>query len=210
MTDTELVEKYGKLCGHIAWAFVRRSQSAAKFDEQISSALGSEDAEDLAGAALLSLIKCPAAHRHEPPYVKRLIVNAIIKAWRKRLRVIEIERGAPRSLGPFRSIGGEQGISHPVSELGDWFDTQPGPDGLAGKTQTAFDYATVVSLLPKIPQAERIVLELSFGIGCKAFAERQIAKKLGRNRSWVTSRLHRGILRLRESLTSQEVPHSVL
>lgn len=75
MSNEELVQQYSRLAGHFAWDFVRRSAT-----------LGSEDAEDFASSAIVKLLQCPLAYRTEPAYVKRLILNSVIKDWRKALQ----------------------------------------------------------------------------------------------------------------------------
>lgn len=80
LTDEQLVIQYGNFCGYMARLFVRKNKQ-----------LSNEDAEDIASFALLRLIQCPRDHRHEPPYVKRLITNSVIKAYQSTVRVREVE-----------------------------------------------------------------------------------------------------------------------
>lgn len=200
MTDLELVEKYGKLCGHIAWTFVARGRKHARDGEQINKDFGTEDAEDLASLALIGLIKCPAAHRHEPPYVKRLIVNHIIKGWHKMCRHKNAEQQQPDLGNAFESSN--EGALRTSSHYHDFFDMQPGRDGLAGHTQVKYDSRAVLAILPQLPESERIVMELSFGLtpGCEPLGLERIARKLGRTKYWAEIRLNKGISRIREEL----------
>jgi len=178
----EFVERYRRLAGHIAWTFVRRSH------REISPVvLTQEDAEDFASCALLKLVKCPPQFRDQKPYVNLLIVNGIITAWRKRLKQLESETNGK---------GAEDGE--------DYFDTIEGRDGVHTSTQTKFDFRTVSNLLPNLPAAERLVIELNFGLGCPPCGVERIGKKLGRSKSWVELRISKGILRIRESLSSQQ------
>lgn len=80
MTNEQLVEEYGRLAGHLAWDMVRRSAT-----------LGSEDAEDFASSAICRLIQCPPQYRDQPAYVKRILLNSVIKDWRKTLKMSERE-----------------------------------------------------------------------------------------------------------------------
>src|SRR5437868_1160855 len=134
MSDAELVEKYRRLCGYIARHFVAKG---ANDQEHLNSRLlGPHDAEDMASVALISLVKCPAAHRHEKPYVNRLIVNAIIKEWHKKLRLVAKEQ--PKGLAA-------------NSEDNDFWDRLPGADGLPGRTQIKFDSEKAVNALNCLP-----------------------------------------------------------
>lgn len=188
----DFIEQYRRLAGHIAWDFVRRSRSS------VNMVLTEEDAEDFAAIALLKLVKCPPDKRGEKFYVNRLIVNAIINAWHKRLKTMGAE-SEPNSLWGHLELNEEE-----ATRAGDIFDCVPGPDGLHGKTQTKFDYAKIANLLPTIPAAERLVIELNFGLGCPAIGIERVGKKLGRSRYWAEARLKRGISRIREQLTSQQ------
>lgn len=80
MTNDQLVTQYSNLAGFLAWDFVKRSGT-----------LGSEDAEDFASSAIVRLLQCPQQYRSEPAYVKRLILNSVIKDWRKTLKMSERE-----------------------------------------------------------------------------------------------------------------------
>ena len=192
----EFVEKYRRLAGHIAWTFVRRSH------REISPVvLTQEDAEDFASCALLKLVKCPPQFRDQKPYVNLLIVNGIITAWRKRLKQLESEQRAdPRRNAWNQQWTGETREAGQVEVESDWFDTLEGRDGVHTQTQTKFDFRTVSNLLPNLPPAERLVIELNFGLGCPPCGVERIGKKLGRSKTWVELRISRGILRIRESL----------
>lgn len=195
MTETEFIEKYRRLCGHIAWDFVKRSH------RDVSPIfLTQEDAEDFASCALLKLLRCPEQHRDNKWYVQRIIENAIVTAWRKRLKQLGAEQEANK-----------RSLSLTADEYqGDIFDLLPGPDGLAGKTQTKFDYAKVIALMPKLPDAQRIVLELSFGLnGCQACSPQRIAKKLGRTEWWAQKTFNAAIKNIQSELSSQRAIHAV-
>ena len=201
ISDEQFIEKYRRLCGHIAWDFVKRSHRDVS-----PIALTQEDAEDFASCALLKLVKFPAKHRGKPYekyYVQRTIENAITTAWRKRLKQLGMEREAnERTFG----IGAEGYGAHEHIDKAstDIFDRLPGPDGLAGKTQTKFDFATVVALLPNLPNSERVVVELTFGLnGAEPFTRKRIAKKLGRTEWWTETKLRSAILRMRAQISSQ-------
>lgn len=195
LSTEQFVEKYRNLAGHIAWTFIKRSHRDVS-----PIVLTQEDAEDFASCALLKLVKCPPEYRDQKYFVNRLIVNAIITAWRKRLKQLETERDQDC----IRPLLANEAARHDSGRRDhDIFDRLPGPDGLHGKTQVKFDSAAVINLLPTIPEVERLVIELNFGLGCPALAVERIGKKLGRSKSWVELRLSRGILRIREQLTGQ-------
>jgi len=198
MQDAEFIEKYRRLCGHIAWDFVKRSHRDVS-----PIALTQEDAEDFASCALIKLLKCPTQHRDNKWYVQRVIENAITTAWRKRLKQLGQEREV-------QTVRGELDIPSPAnhygarSEGGDLLDMLRGPDGLAGKTQIKFDFAKVNSVLPTLPNSERIVVELTFGLnGAEPFTLKRIAKKLGRTEWWTETKLRMALLRMRAKISSQ-------
>lgn len=204
LTDTQFMEKYRRLCGHIAWDFVRRSHRDVS-----PITLTQEDAEDFASCALIKLMayhRSPnwTKHGDNKWYVQRIIENAITTAWRKRLKQMYSEQeGNDRTL-PIKLKGerwqyGEWESAN--SKHGDPFDQLPGPDGLAGKTQTKFDFATIVALIPSLPNSERVVVELTFGLnGAESFSRKLIAKKLGRTEWWVETKQHSAIQRIREQI----------
>jgi len=102
--------------------------------------------------------------------------------------------------GSFNDGGQHFGASAPTN-YADIFDRLPGPDGMAGKTQTKFDFATVVALIPSLPNAERVVVELAFGLnGAESFSRKRIAKKLGRTEWWVETKQQAAIQRIREQI----------
>jgi len=198
VSDTEFIEKYRRLCGHIAWDFVKRSHRDVS-----PIALSQEDAEDFASCALIKLLKCPAQHRGNKWYVQRVIENAITTAWRKRLKQLGLEREVQtvRSELDIPAPANRHGAS---SDGGDLMDMLPGPDGLAGKTQIKFDFAKVIALLPTLPNSERVVVELTFGLnGAEPFTRKRIAKKLGRTEWWAETKLRTAILRMRAQISSQ-------
>lgn len=52
----------------------------------------------------------------------------------------------------------------------------------------------IVALVPKLPEAQRVVLELYFGLnGAKPCGSTRIATKLARTRYWVDARLNAGL-----------------
>lgn len=211
LSDTQFIEKYRRLCGHIAWDFIKRSHRDVS-----PIKLTQEDAEDFASCALIKLTayyRSPnwTKHGDNKWYVQRIIENAIVTAWRKRLKQMATEReGTERNLklthlgyehpSSFNDGGQQFGVTG-TSTCVDLFDRLPGPDGLAGKTQTKFDFATVVALIPSLPNAERVVVELTFGLnGAESFSRKRIAKKLGRTEWWVESKQQAAIQRIREQI----------
>lgn len=208
ISDEQLFAKYGKFCGYMAWQFVKRSGS---FDEgERSVRLDTEDAEDLASVATYYLLRIPQRFRDQPPYVKRVIVSKIITAWHKRLKCSrEVQAPSHASLAGDAYGHGYAALS--TSESVDYFDNLPGRDGLAEATQVAFDTTKVLALLPKLTDAERIVLELHFGLnGAKSCGAQRIATKLGRTRWWVDARLHIALAELRRHSGVQEPARAVL
>ncbi len=196
----EFVERYRRLAGHIAWTFVKRSH------RDISPVvLTQEDAEDFASCALLKLVKCPPQYRDQKFFVNRLIVNAIITSWRKRLKQIETERSPYRITGHV-DFGDDSPTRKERDPSPDWFDTLEGRDGVHTSTALKFDSLKVSNILPQLPQAERLVLELNFGLGCPAVGVERIGKKLGRSKSWVELRLNRGLKIIREQLAQTQIP----
>jgi len=210
LSDTEFIEKYRRLCGHIAWDFVRRSHRDVS-----PITLTQEDAEDFASCALIKLMayhRSPnwSKHGDNKWYVQRIIENAITTAWRKRLKQMGTEReGTERNLKLSKlgdhptsfNDGQNFGASLVTANYADVFDRLPGPDGMAGKTQTKFDFATVVALIPSLPNAERVVVELAFGLnGAESFSRKRIAKKLGRTEWWVETKQQAAIQRIREQI----------
>jgi RNA polymerase sigma factor (sigma-70 family) len=201
----QFVERYRKLAGYIAWTFVRRSH------REISPVvLTQEDAEDFASCALLKLVKCPPDKYDQKPYVNLLIVNAIITAWRKRLKQINAEtnpesghvthRMTHRKGNPMRRDADRTVID----TSGSFFDTLDGHDRGHENSDTQFDFTKAIKFLPDLPHAERLVIELNFGLGCPPCGVERIGKKLGRSKTWVELRISRGILRIREQLSSQQ------
>lgn len=194
MTDEELIAKYSRYCGYWAKYFMQRENPNHDV-ERGSVADRYCDVEDLASDAMLKLIKCPAEHRHEHAYVTKLIIRAIIDGLRKKRSILAREWQPPHHVG---SSGGGQFESQTVT---DYFDALPGPDGLAGKTQFKFDLAKAQAYLEYLPLAERLVVELHFGLtGLRPASERQIGKKLGRTEFWVQRRLSSGLTQLRKSM----------
>lgn len=200
ISDEELFAKYGKFCGYMAWVFVKRSGSFEDGERNVR--LDTEDAEDLASVAVYYLLKIPQRFRDQPPYIKRVVISKIITAWNKRLKYGQKEYQPPHTPG---SKGTAEGSTlHATSANVDYFDTLPGRDGLAEHTQTAFDSATILALLPKLSDAQRIVLELYFGLnGAKACGSARIAVKLARTRYWVDVRLQAGLQELRTMISAK-------
>jgi hypothetical protein len=204
ISDEQLFAKYGKFCGYMAWQFVKRSGSYDAGERNVR--LDTEDAEDLASIATYYLLRIPQQFRDQPPYIKRVIVSKIITAWHKRLKHGRNEWQPPGQTGDGHRSWGDPGDNSP-----DYFDTLPGRDGLAEHTQTSFDSAKVLALLPKLPEAQRIVLELYFGLnGAKPCGSARIATKLARTRYWVDARLHAGLQEIRTMISAKPVSHHVL
>lgn len=198
-SDEELISKYGRLCGHVAQALVKKSSN-----------LTQEDAQDFASAAMMKLIKCPAHHRHEDPYIRTIINNAIRNVWRKRIGQLNAESVPLLGLqGNGHNTGGRTwraetlGFSQ-CSQSGrdvKFILSKLSGDGLPDRTQRKFDAETLAGLINSLPSVERTILQLHFGLsGCKSISQRQIAKKLGRSRDWVEPRLVRGIQLVREQV----------
>jgi RNA polymerase sigma factor (sigma-70 family) len=147
------------------------------------------EAEDLASRALTQLLKCPKARRSEHAYVTRVIINGVLDGLRIRRKIRANEWQPPHR------------VRGPASEEVEYFDSLPGPDGLAHKTQLAFDSQTALEHLDDLPQAERVVIQLHFGLHSdKSFTISQISRKLARSERWVESRLATGIRHLREQM----------
>lgn len=93
ITDEQLIDKYGKFCGYMAWTFVKRNRAKGSepFAEQVDPLLGTEDAEDFAATAMMYLIRIRPEKRDQPPYIKRVIISKIINAWRKRIKELKSE-----------------------------------------------------------------------------------------------------------------------
>jgi len=212
LTDVEFIEKYRRLCGHIAWDFVRRS-----FRDVSPITLTQEDAEDFASCALLKLVKFPEKHKgtkYEKFYVQRTIENAITTAWRKRLRNLQLELDGtrlkisqpragqyPRTAFVYKD---EDGFGFKGED--DIFNRMPSADGerLMDQKLRDIDASRYLALIPTLPTAERIVIELTFGLnGAEAFSRKRIAKKLGRTEWWTESKLKSAILRMRSQISSQ-------
>ena len=202
------VEQYRRLCAHIAWRFVFRQKrqfetNAGHYDEsgpkltRFGHRRGADgkltdaapllpkretlSAQDLTSAALLRLVKCPARYRDQPAYVRRLIVNAIIDEQKRQQKIFHSEYAAP---------------ALPDGE--DWFDTQPGRDGLAQATQIKFDALRAIQAMDCLTQGERLVVEFYFGLnGVQPLKEHAIACKLARTRFWVERRLTAALIKLR-------------
>lgn len=189
-SDEELISKYGRLCGHVAQALVKKSSN-----------LTQEDAQDFASAAMMKLIKCPAHHRHEDPYIRTIINNAIRNVWRKRIGQLNAE-ATQLDLREGQKGGTDwhHGAIHNGIERRLLLSKLSG-DGLPDRTQRKFDAETLAGLINSLPSVERTILQLHFGLsGCKSISQRQIAKKLGRSRDWVEPRLVRGIQLVREQV----------
>ena len=218
-TREQLVEQYRRLCGYIARSFVTKWRRRL-----INSGGGSSEetfilrsgfpatrtlqckAEDLAGAALIKLMKCPERYWNQPYYVKRLIVNAIIDEQKVQQKIFENEWQSPEfKFGPLESgrsgSSGKYANNHSTADYVDWFDTQPGRDGLAEATRVKFDSEKVSEAMTSLSQAERLVIELYFGLHTEnPIREYKIAAKLGRDQGWVERRLKSGLNNIRRQL----------
>ena len=205
ISDEQLFAKYGKFCGYMAWQFVKRSgsyedgfENGARSQSDTRVRLDTEDAEDLASIATYYLLRIPQQFRDQPPYIKRVIVSKIITAWHKRQKYGRREWQPPHHV-----------IGRPDET--DYFDTLPGRDGLAEHTQTSLDSAKIVALIPRLPEAQRVVLELYFGLnGAKPCGSTRIATKLARTRYWVDARLNAGLQEIRTMISANPVSPSVL
>lgn len=185
----------------MAWRFVKRSGSYDGGERGVR--LDTEDAEDLASVAIYYLLRIPQHFRDQPPYVKRVIISKIITAWHKRLKYGQREYQPPHT----PNNGGTSRGYH----SDDFFDTLPGRDGLAEQTQVHFDSATILALLPKLPQSQRVVIELHFGLnGAKPCGSQRIATKLARSRYWVDARLRAGLAELRILISAKRLSDTVL
>jgi DNA-directed RNA polymerase specialized sigma24 family protein len=201
ITDQELVEKYGRYCGYWARHFLCRE--IRREDERANASATQSEAEDLASIALIQLVKCPQRYRGEKKYVTRVIINGVLEGLRTRRKIKQFEWQPPRTV---RRAGIH---SHSLGSLDDgnqteYFDSLPGPDGLAGKTQIKFDSSTACRMLESLPIAEKIVLELHFGLtGLRPASERQISKKLSRPEFWVQRRLQVGLIHMRQKMGAE-------
>lgn len=171
MTDEEFAAKYMKLAAFMAWKFVRNTNKALARQEQIDARLGSADADDFTGDALLKLMRCPKNKRDQPAYVKRLIINSLINSLNKRMRLVQNE------------VFGDVELPDSKSPLQSLYH-------LAEHDLASFD--------DQLPSSMAAVVKLYYGIGCeKELSEKEIAKKLGRTQWWVRMRLERGLAKLR-------------
>lgn len=207
LSNQELVDKYGRLCGYVAWRFVRQNHKAQPFKDQAEPLLGTADAEDLASAALVKLLKCPMEHRHEPPYIRALISNAIINAWHKRLKTLRAEvppQENTRLLKRWAEGGNAvRGTNNSQVDMHheEILDRVPDDGDIEEEIQSSMDSALAAERVNQLPIPERVVIELSFGLnGCKPCGIERIAKKLSRTKWWVQTRHDAGIKRLRENL----------
>jgi hypothetical protein len=211
ISDEELFQKYGKFCGYMAWQFVKRSGSYDDGERNVR--LDTEDAEDLASVATYHLLRIPQRYRDQPPYIKRVIISKIITAWHKRIKWSK-ECQPPRFVKQFsqdKGMGRKGDVLDLQTAYVDYFDQLPGRDGLAEHTQVSFDSAAIIALLPKLPQVQRIVLELHFGLnGAKPCGSARIATKLARTRYWVDARLNAGLQELRSMISAKPLPPAVL
>jgi RNA polymerase sigma factor (sigma-70 family) len=192
ISQEAFIEQYRRLCGYIARRFIYRQsrqfeENTGKSDAGGNTAIPKCDdlaAQDLASAALLRLVRCPARYRDQPRYVRRIIVNAIIDEFKRQQKIFHYEFAAPAT------IDGE-----------DWFDTQVGPDGLARATQQKLDAGRAITALSSLTEGERLVVEFYFGLnGARPLKEHAIASKLARTRWWVERRLTSGLIKLRTQL----------
>lgn len=201
ISDQELVDQYGKFCTYMAWQVVGKRSELG----EDKSGLRPQDAEDFSQLALIKLISLPQTYRDQPYYVRQVIILAVCNAKRDRLRWKRTRDWQPPH------VRGERWHGNGIAEHGeDYFDTLPGRDGLAEYTQVNHDCARMLEILPKLHAAERLVLELHFGVnGCQASTIRTIAKKLGHRDSWVEVRLKRGLAQLKSLLVTNPSQASV-
>jgi RNA polymerase sigma factor (sigma-70 family) len=193
ISDQELFDKYGRLCGYIAQRFIHRIDSNGERHNDLQG----QDAEEFASAARISLLKMPQKYRTNPYVIQRSITNAIIDAWRKRIKQTRNEWQPPQ-------------IARENSGPEDYFDSLPGRDGLAEHTQVALDIGKALAILPLLSCSERTVIELHFGLNdCQPCTSDRIAKKLGRSERWVSMRLEVGLKHLRERIVGKPVTSQV-
>ena len=219
-TLEQFVEQYRRLCGHIARSFVakrkRQLEEGASglqpWENHRSGRLPAManmtlkcNAEDLASAALVKLTQCPKEYWNQTGrngrnnYVERVIMNAIIDEFAKQKKV-ENHEFCPFNVETGPDIG-KYDFSHDAQ---DFFDTQPGRDGLAQATQMKFDAERVKDCLGSLTEGERLVIQFYFGLnGLKPLGQRAIADKLARTTFWVEHRMTSGLMKLRKELGYQ-------
>lgn len=73
------------------------------------------------------------------------------------------------------------------------------------QTDIRLDSQVLCGLIANLSSPERVVMELYFGINeSKSYPMLLIARKLGRSRWWVESRLNRGILQIRTAINTKQ------
>lgn len=175
-SQTEFIERYRYLCRHIARNFVLK---ARKKDD--GEAIWSEaEIEDLTSAAVLKLCRAPKKYWNQPPYAKRIIVNAIIDEFNGKRKT------STHEVCP---------VSH------DFFDSIPGRNGLSHAVELAFDSERALSAFECLSASEKMVLEFYFGLnGIQPIKHRAIAIRLGRTEPWVEYKLQSGLEKLRAEI----------
>lgn len=182
ISDQDLIEKYGRLCGFVAQTLVRKS-----------SHLTQEDAEDFAASAHLKLIKCPPNHRHEDPYIRTIINNAIRTAWGRRIKQLNAECFSIE-------LPKDEHIA-PSTRINKLIMERTSGDGLPDRTQRKYDAGKMAVKVQELASVERTVMELHYGLnGCKPISLAQIARKLGRSKSWAFLRVRAGADEVRQSI----------
>jgi RNA polymerase sigma factor (sigma-70 family) len=202
MTQTEFIEKYRRLCGHIArnfiWRRKRQLEESNGHDNSELSRRNDVDAQDLASAALLRLAKVKEQYWDQPHYVKKAIVTAIIDETRKQ------EKWFKNEFCPYQGIWitrNRKGTTHGTNDTEDYFDSLPGRDGLATQVQSSHDSATLQEAIQVLTDSERTVITIFFGLNnLQHKRERAIAQSLGKTKFWVERRLHSGLNRLRKEI----------
>ena len=190
-TLEEFIEQYRRLCGFYARKFAYRLKHKDDGEKNCDHQQG--QIEDLASEALLRLVRCKPEHWNNYYYVQRVIINAIIDAQSKQLKVLKTEIQPPVHIGTSRKDS--------TADYHDFFDTIEGRDGLANATQTKYDAKAIQELLPTLDPAERIVMEFTFGLnGVSAISARAIAQKLGRTQFWIERRLASGLAKIRQKI----------
>ncbi len=205
-TRGEFIEQYRRLCGHIARAFVSKWRrnlisngglaqgSDSNYAPHIQASRTLQfKAEDLASAALLKLCKCKPEYWNQPYYVKRLIVNAIIDEQKFQQKTFEHEWQAPKP--------DSRGSNSVYPMVDDWFDQQPGRDGLAEATRIKLDSEAIRKSFICLTSSERIVIEMYYGLKTKTpLKEYAIASRLGKDRGWVERKLKAGLNAIRREI----------
>jgi RNA polymerase sigma factor (sigma-70 family) len=223
-TIEDFVEKYRRLCGHIARSFIAKrkrqledggnslqpwgslptsqakNSHAVYASSQVRAAMATRtlqfNAEDLASAALVKLTQCPQVYWNQTGRNGRnnYVERVIMNAI--------IDEFAKQKKVESHELCASEPYGDP--DYHDFFDTLPGRDGLAEATQIKFDAERVKSCLGSLTEGERLVIQFYFGLnGLKPLGQRAIADKLARTPFWVEHRMTSGLMKLRKELGYQ-------